>query len=85
MEHQGYDISLTRRIIPTIQRLLHACRAVSIQVYHTREGKYAHPSLFLMLLSYSHSLPPVAIILSFSSSSCPEKQTHDSPPLDILL
>ena len=38
MEHQGYDISAARRIIPGLQRLLQACRAAHFPVYHTREG-----------------------------------------------
>jgi nicotinamidase-related amidase len=41
LEHQGYDISDTRAIIPKILSLLEACRKAGLQVYHTREGHRA--------------------------------------------
>ncbi|KAL1303646.1 hypothetical protein AAFC00_007003 [Neodothiora populina] len=38
MDHQGYDISHIRSIIPGLQKLLGSCREGGYQVYHTREG-----------------------------------------------
>lgn len=38
LSYQGYDISLTRAVIPTIRRLLHTCRRIGLPIYHTREG-----------------------------------------------
>ena len=38
LEHQGYDISGVRQIIPGLQILLEACREARFPVYHTREG-----------------------------------------------
>lgn len=38
VDAMGYDISLTARAIPPIQRLLAAARSVDLTVIHTREG-----------------------------------------------
>ncbi len=38
MDHQGYDISPTRALIPRLQRLLYAFRTTGYPIYHTREG-----------------------------------------------
>ncbi|KAK4544767.1 hypothetical protein LTR36_004016 [Oleoguttula mirabilis] len=38
LAHQGYDITLTRAIIPNILTLLTRCRDVGVPVYHTRES-----------------------------------------------
>ncbi|KAK5113004.1 hypothetical protein LTR85_011026 [Meristemomyces frigidus] len=38
LSHQGYDISLTRAVIPNIQHLLTRCRDAGLAIYHTREG-----------------------------------------------
>ncbi|KAK4937408.1 hypothetical protein LTR10_021945 [Elasticomyces elasticus] len=38
MEHQGYDISPARAILPNIQALLASFRQGGYRVYHTREG-----------------------------------------------
>ncbi|KAF2096624.1 isochorismatase [Rhizodiscina lignyota] len=41
LDHQGYDISATRAIIPKLRSLLTAFRKAGYQVYHTREGHRA--------------------------------------------
>ena len=38
LEQQGEDISGIRKLIPSLQRLLHAFRGAGFPVYHTREG-----------------------------------------------
>ncbi|KAK1065677.1 hypothetical protein LTR74_007715 [Friedmanniomyces endolithicus] len=38
LSHQGYDITPTRSIIPSLQLLLLSCRASHLPIFHTREG-----------------------------------------------
>ena len=38
LSKKGYDISLTRAIIPKIRHLLHTCRDKNFPIFHTREG-----------------------------------------------
>ncbi|TKA41854.1 hypothetical protein B0A54_08281 [Friedmanniomyces endolithicus] len=38
LSHQGYDITPTRSILPSLQLLLHSCRASHLSIFHTREG-----------------------------------------------
>ncbi|EMC93873.1 hypothetical protein BAUCODRAFT_93788 [Baudoinia panamericana UAMH 10762] len=38
LSRQGYDVSLTRAIIPNLQHLLQRFRIANFPVYHTREG-----------------------------------------------
>ena len=41
IDQLGYDISLTRAVIPSIQRLLERFRALGFPIMHTREGHRA--------------------------------------------
>lgn len=38
LSRQGYDIFLTRAVIPGIYSLLSTCRKAGLAIYHTREG-----------------------------------------------
>jgi nicotinamidase-related amidase len=41
LSHQGYDIALTRAIIPAIQSLISTARTAGFPIFHTREGHRA--------------------------------------------
>lgn len=60
VEHQlGDDISPIRKIIPGLQRLLHAFRGAGFPVYHTREGTYLSHQCPRSLLTFGQVIVPI--------------------------